>query len=198
MPTKSNETSGVGHLTQTVAELEVLPWCRTILTQPGVTIFTPQSRDPKNTNPHDRFFGETLNHAEGIPACVSFHPESPGKSVITELSILFALSRGVDGYPGIAHGGIVATLIDEVLGVLIQRNMETERDDPIFKMNTVTSSMDIKYLKPITTPGVVLGVGQIKEIRGKRMLLRATIKDSNGVDLVTCDAVWIGIPRVKL
>ncbi|KAK2014612.1 thioesterase superfamily protein [Colletotrichum eremochloae] len=198
MTTKTSETSSVGHLAQTVGEIKALPWCHAILTRPGITIFTPQSRDPKNTNPHDRFFGKTLNHSEGIPACVAFHPDSPGKSVITELSILFALSRGVDGYPGIAHGGLIAILIDEVLGVLIQRNMNTDREDPIFKMNTVTSSMDIKYLKPITTPGVVLGVGQIREIRGKKMLLRAVVKDSNGVDLVTCDSVWIGIPRVKL
>ncbi|KAK1975856.1 HotDog domain-containing protein, partial [Colletotrichum cereale] len=111
---------------------------------------------------------------------------------------LFALSRGVDGYPSIAHGGLIAVLIDEVLGVLIQRNMDTDRDDPVFKMNTVTSSMDIKYLRPITTPGVVLGVGQIKEIRGKKLLLRAVVKDANGVLLATCDSVWIGIPRVKM
>ncbi|KAK2027845.1 thioesterase superfamily protein [Colletotrichum zoysiae] len=198
MTTKNSETSDVSHVVQTAGELEALAWCRTLLTRPGVTIFTPQSRDPKNTNPHDRFFGKTLNHKEAIPACVCFHPESPGKSVITELSILFALSRGVDGYPGIAHGGMVAVLIDEVLGVLIQRNMDTGRDDPVFRMNTVTSSMDIKYLQPVTTPGVVLGVGQIKGIRGKRILLRAILKDSNGVDLVTCDSVWIGIRRLKL
>ncbi|KAK2001544.1 thioesterase superfamily protein [Colletotrichum falcatum] len=198
MTTKTSETPGVGPLPQTVGEIEALPWCRDLLTRPGVITFTPQSRDPENTNPHDRFFGKTLNHSEGIPACVSFYSESPGKSVITELSILFALSQGVDGYPSVAHGGMIAVLIDEVLGVLIQRNMDTERDDPVFKMNTVTSSMDIKYLRPITTPGVVLGVGQIKEIRGKRILLGAVVKDSNGVDLVTCDSVWIGIPRVKM
>ncbi|KAK1985215.1 hypothetical protein LZ30DRAFT_708912, partial [Colletotrichum cereale] len=87
MTTKTSETSGVGHLPQTVGEIEALDWCRALLTEPGTTTFTPQSRDPKNTNPHDRFFGKTLNHSEGVPACVSFHPESPGKSVITELSI---------------------------------------------------------------------------------------------------------------
>ncbi|GKT62936.1 thioesterase superfamily protein [Colletotrichum tofieldiae] len=193
-----SDTSGAGHLPQTAGELEAVPWCRALLTRPGIISFTPQSRDPKNTNPHDRLFGKTLNHSEGIPACISFHHESPGKSVITELSTLFALSRGIDGYPGIAQGGMIAVLIDEVLGVLIQRNMETNRDDPIFKMNTVTSSMDIKYLKPITTPGVVLGVGQIKEVRGKKMFLRAVIKDANGLNLATCDSLWIGLPRVKI
>ncbi|GKT40646.1 versatile peroxidase VPL1 [Colletotrichum spaethianum] len=190
--------SSAGRLPQTASELEALPWCRALLTRPRITTFTPQSRDPENTNPHDRFFGKTLNHSEGIPACISFYPESSGKAVITELSTLFALSQGTDGYPGIAHGGMIAVLIDEVLGVLIQINMDTDRDDPVFKMNTVTSSMDIKYLKPITTPGVVLGVGQIKEIRGKRLHLRAIIKDSSGVNLATCDSVWIGIPRVKM
>ncbi|OHE93292.1 thioesterase superfamily protein [Colletotrichum orchidophilum] len=185
-------------LPQTIGEIEALPWCRTLLANPKVTTFVPQSRVPENTNPHDRFFGKTLNNASGIPACISFHLTTPGKSVITELSSLFALSRGVDGYPNIAHGGITAVLIDEVLGVLIQRNMDTEREHPVFKMNTVTSSMNIKYLKPIKTPCVVLGVGQIRDIRGKKILLRAILKDAEGVELVTCDSVWIGIPRVKI
>ncbi|KAK6213404.1 thioesterase superfamily protein [Colletotrichum tabaci] len=198
MDNNTGTAASASQLPQTPTELEALPWCRALLKSPGITTFTPQSRDPKNLNPHDRLFGKTLNHSEGIPACISFHPESPGQSVITELSTFFALSQGIDGYPGIAHGGMTAVLIDEVLGVLIQRNMDTDRDHPVFKMNTVTSSMDIKYLKPIVTPGVVLGVGQIKEIRGKKLLLRAVLKDANGVDLATCDSVWIGIPRVKM
>ncbi|KXH36288.1 thioesterase superfamily protein [Colletotrichum nymphaeae SA-01] len=187
-----------GNLPETVAELEALPWCRALLKNPTVVTFIPPSRVPENTNPHDRFFGKTLNNLTGIPACISFHTEATGRSVITELSSLFALSRGVDGYPNIAHGGMTAVLIDEVLGVLIQRNMDTERGDPIFKMNTVTSSMNIKYLKPIKTPSVVLGTGQIKEIRGKKIMLKAVLKDADGMELVTCDSIWIGIPRVKM
>ncbi|OLN93232.1 Acyl-coenzyme A thioesterase THEM4-like protein 2 [Colletotrichum chlorophyti] len=197
----SNETDTVGDangLPQTADELQVLPWCRALLSAPGTTTFIPESRDPENANPHDRFFGKTLEGPKGIPACLSFYSETPRKSVITELSTLFALSCGVDGYPNIAHGGLVAVLIDEILGVLIQRNMFVDADDPVFKMNTVTSSMNIRYLKPIITPCVVLGVGNVKEIRGRRLMLSAVIKDSNGVDLATCDSLWIGIPRPKM
>lgn len=195
-----NSDNERGSLPLTVGELEALPWCRALLTAPGITTFIPESRVPvpENTNPHDRLFGTTLNHSTGIPACLSFYTDKPGKSPITEISTLFALSRGIDGYPNIAHGGITALLIDEVLGILIQRNMSTNKEDPIFKMNTVTSSMNIKYLKPIITPNVVLGVGRISEIRGKKLLLRAVIKDANGLELATCESIWIGIPKVKM
>ncbi|KAF6809267.1 thioesterase family protein [Colletotrichum musicola] len=185
-------------LPQGVGALESLPWCRALLTAPGTTTFIPPSRVPENTNPHDRLFGKTLNNSEGIPACICFHKETPGNTVITEISTLFALSRGIDGYPKIAHGGLCAVLIDEVLGILIQRNMDTDRDSPVFRMNTVTASMDIKYLKPVATPAVVLGVGRIKEIKGKRILLRAVIKDAEGAELVTCDSLWVAIPRPKM
>ncbi|TDZ25735.1 Verlamelin biosynthesis protein B [Colletotrichum orbiculare MAFF 240422] len=186
-------------LPQSVDELIALPWVRALLTAPGTTTFVPQSRDPANTHPHDRFFGKTLNNPDGIPTCVCFfHGDAPGRAPIAEISTLFALSRGVDGYPNVAHGGLVGVLVDEVLGILIQHNMNTDRDGPVFKMDTVTASMGIKYLKPIVTPGVVLGVGRIKEISGKRLLLGAVIKDANGVELATCDAVWIALPRPKM
>ncbi|CAI0643954.1 unnamed protein product [Colletotrichum noveboracense] len=198
MSETSNKKADPESLPQSLDDLKALPWCRTLLSAPGVATFIPPSRVPENTNPHDRFFGKTMNNSSGIPTCICFHNEAPGKSVITEMSILFALSRGIDGYPHIAHGGIVAVLIDEVLGILIQRNMDTDRDSPVFRMNTVTASMDIKYLKPVTTPGVVLAAGQIKEIKGKRIYLRATVKDSNGVDLATCESLWVAIPRPKM
>lgn len=36
------------------------------------------------------------------------------------------LGDGLNGYPQIAHGGFVATLLDEVCGVLIVLNVEAQ------------------------------------------------------------------------
>ncbi|KAL0938343.1 thioesterase family protein [Colletotrichum truncatum] len=198
MSEQSKGAAAFDGLPQSVSELTALPWCHTLLSAPNTITFIPPARDPENANPHDRFFGRTINSSSGIPACICFYKEAPGRSVINEVSVLFALSQGVDGYPHIAHGGLVAVLIDEVLGILIQRNMNTDRDSPVFSMNTVTASMNIKYLKPVATPDVVLGVGRIKEIKGKRLLLSAVIKDASGTELATCESLWIAIPRQKI
>ena len=46
------------------------------------------------------------------------------------------------GWSGVMHGGILATLVDEVAGWVVTRKLQT---------TGVTSSMEVKYLKPVST-----------------------------------------------
>jgi thioesterase superfamily protein 4 len=69
----------------------------------------------------DSFFAETLATDRTIRACLTFRPtgaadgDFPYKEIVTVVD----LGDGLNGYPQICHGGMVATLLDEVCGVLI-------------------------------------------------------------------------------
>ena len=50
-----------------------------------------------------------------------------GPLAIQEVRTLMDLGNGVNGHPDICHGGFVATVLDEVIGILLTLNLEIER-----------------------------------------------------------------------
>ncbi|KAM0277843.1 hypothetical protein ACHAQH_005548, partial [Verticillium albo-atrum] len=181
-----------------------IPWCNSLLTAPNTTVYIPPSRDPLEEgkpNRHDRFFGKTLDHAEGIPACLAFYPTPAAADTktasrgpaIPQVSVLFALGPGMTGYPSVLHGGATALLMDELLGMLGELNRDLERGDAIFTMKPATVTMDVRFLRPIATPGVILGVGTIESITGRKMMLRGEIRDAEGRVAATCESLWVAM-----
>ena len=69
-------------------------------------------------------------------------------------------SDAYQGYTGILHGGLVATLLDEVVGKL----------STFIGQPAVTAEMTIRYLKPIPTGRRLTVRGRITEDR-RRLLL---------------------------
>ncbi|KAL9946060.1 hypothetical protein D7B24_000596 [Verticillium nonalfalfae] len=204
-------------LSQNGVDFHKIPWCNALLTAPNTTVYVPPSRDPLEEgkpNRHDRFFGKTLDHAERIPACLAFYttpteaapPPAPAPApaataadgsarspAIPQVSVLFALGPGMAGYPAVLHGGVTALLFDELLGMLGERNRDLGRGDAIFTMKPATATMDVRYLRPIATPSVVLGVGTIGSITGRKMLLRGEIRDAEGNVVATCESLWVAM-----
>ncbi|EGY21315.1 uncharacterized protein VDAG_02839 [Verticillium dahliae VdLs.17] len=112
---------------------------------------------------------------------------------IPQVSVLFALGPGMAGYPAVLHGGVTALLFDELLGMLGERNRDLGRGDAIFTMKPATATMNVRYLRPIATPSVVLGVGTIASITGRKMLLRGEIRDAEGNVVATCESLWVAM-----
>ncbi|RXG43785.1 hypothetical protein VDGE_02839 [Verticillium dahliae] len=198
-------------LSQNGVDFHKIPWCNALLTAPNTTVYVPPSRDPLEEgkpNRHDRFFGKTLDHAERIPACLAFYA-TPTKAApaaaattadgsargpaIPQVSVPFALGPGMAGYPAVLHGGVTALLFDELLGMLGERNRDLGRGDAIFTMKPATATMNVRYLRPIATPSVVLGVGTIASITGRKMLLRGEIRDAEGNVVATCESLWVAM-----
>ncbi|KAL5349912.1 hypothetical protein ACLOAV_004946 [Pseudogymnoascus australis] len=115
-----------------------IPWCAALLTAPTTTLLPTPSRVPKPST-EDSFFALTLRTGETVPYMLSFSSpraasasSSPaagkvegkveGKAgTIEQVSTLFALGEGVNGYPATAHGGVTAALFDEAMGVCMMR-----------------------------------------------------------------------------
>ena len=82
------------------------------------------------------------------------------ETVSKELIALFTLRDQHQSYPGIAHGGISATVLDEVIG----RAIMIDHDHQTFGM---TLDLQVRYRKPVPLGVELKVVGRIDADRGR-------------------------------
>ncbi len=130
------------------AYFESIPWCLELLQDPGFIPTPTFSRQYKEST-EDALFAETLKTSDTIRACSSLYkrPDPSGIGQISELIMLVSLGYRVNGYPNLCHGGIVGTLVDEAMGMLLTVNKNLT-SSPI-RFATVTAYLHVTYLKPV-------------------------------------------------
>ena len=88
------------------------------------------------------------------------------------------------GAPGIAHGGAVATVIDDLYGFLLY----------LVGAPAVTRKLTVDYHAP-----VLLGVphrmkAQVNSREGRKLLVGAVVTDPDGIPVATSTAVFLIVP----
>jgi uncharacterized protein (TIGR00369 family) len=86
------------------------------------------------------------------------------------VELRYAIPEGFAGWQGIVHGGIVATILDELLAWAAN---QADR-------NTVTAEMSVRYRKPVRTGQPIRGIGRITEDKGRLLLAEARLLDDSG------------------
>lgn len=92
------------------------------------------------------------------------------------------------GYPGVLHGGIVSTVLDEVLGrvcIAQERWM-------------VTARMELRYRRPIPVGESLTAVAEVVESRGRRMVARGELRLPDGSVGAEATAVFVDLPPEKV
>lgn len=89
------------------------------------------------------------------------------------------------GWDGIVHGGILATLLDEVGGWTLIAALG--------KL-AVTAKFSIRYIKPVPTNVELLVKGEVLKHGRNFALIRSTIEDPEGTLLAEGESKWV-IPR---
>jgi acyl-coenzyme A thioesterase PaaI-like protein len=92
------------------------------------------------------------------------------------------------GYPGVVHGGIVASLVDEVLGRV---HMGSDPEKPRFMY---TAKLTIQYRQPVPTNQTIRIVGSGLKRKKRTATSTAKIFGPNGEILVNADALLINVP----
>ncbi|KAK5706978.1 hypothetical protein LTR17_021121 [Elasticomyces elasticus] len=170
-----------------------IPWARSILNRPNIVCRVPGSRKPKSST-EDTLFAEILKTPRTFTNCISYYTKpADDDPSINEVSTLIRMGDGMNGHPGILHGGIVASVLDEAMGIL--QNVNQERDH----LRRV-ATLDIKYLKPVHTPDSLLVTARYTKRDGRKEWIHAEIKqhlshgeDDYGEEIVcaTGDALFI-------
>ncbi|MGC2619344.1 MAG: PaaI family thioesterase [Acidobacteriaceae bacterium] len=93
------------------------------------------------------------------------------------------LARRFAGPPGHAHGGIIATLLDEAMS-------KANRARNILAM---TRHLEIDYLRPVPLAVLLTLTARHRESHGRRHFIEAQIADASGQILATGKAVFIAV-----
>ncbi|KAJ9631720.1 hypothetical protein H2203_000120 [Taxawa tesnikishii (nom. ined.)] len=154
-----------------------IPWCRTLLSAPDLRIRVPSSRNPKCST-EDSLFAQTLRTPNTISAALTFYPRpDPSASRIPAVNVFFKIGDALNGYPEILHGGIVASILDEGMGVLLNEDADREHMKKVALghadgethegIGAFTRELKIRYEAPVRTPGVAIVRAEFLKKRGE-------------------------------
>jgi acyl-coenzyme A thioesterase PaaI-like protein len=104
-----------------------------------------------------------------------------------EVRAQYVIKEKYQGYPGIAHGGIVASLLDETAGRIVM----IQNPDRFF----MTAKFEIRYRQPVPTETVLLLVGTLLKDRGRLVQAHGEIRLPDGVVAAEADATLVEIPE---
>ena len=82
----------------------------------------------------------------------------------------YVLPDHLAGWQGIAHGGIVATILDELLAWACTN----------YGHNCVTAEMNVRYRKLVKTGSPLKGFGRVVLEKGRLILAEARLLDDSG------------------
>lgn len=92
-----------------------------------------------------------------------------------------------EGYTGMVHGGVISTVLDEVMAWSLYRN-ETW---------AVTGALSVRYRAPIRVGQETRAVGWEASRRGRRIEMAAEIRDTGGKVLASATATFVQVPEAQ-
>lgn len=90
------------------------------------------------------------------------------------------------GRPTVVHGGIQATLLDEVMGKAVQAGLPVELNG----QRCVTASLSLRYRRPAPIGEVLRARGEFLRIEGSNVFVGGVLSDGAGNELTTAEARW--------
>ena len=97
----------------------------------------------------------------------------------------FTPQEAHQGYPGVLHGGLASTILDEVLG----------RTAIAHGLWMVTAKMEIRYRHPIPIGQPLTAVGELLEVKGRMARGHAEIHLQDGTVAAEATGVFVQAPQ---
>lgn len=174
-----------------------IPWCRPTLEDASFAIEPTITRHPQRNTSENHLLALTLNNTSTIEGWCSLYrrPSTSARNAKDEVRTLLALRGGLDGYGGVCHGGITATVLDEVMSLLVAVCRESQGLSP----DNLTADLRVKYLRPVLTPSVVLVTAKVRDVqKARKYYVDAEVMDQDGVVLAKGEGLFIHKPIESL
>lgn len=113
---------------------------------------------------------------------LSFYDHGSGKVTCT-----YTVPEHFNGYPGVTHGGIVATMLDETLA---RAFMSVDQERFMY-----TAKLTTRYRKPVPTCTPLRLEGEVVKDRGRIGEARAKVYGPEGDVLAEAEGMLIDVPK---
>ena len=111
-----------------------------------------------------------------------------------ESATFFKLNGWHEGHKMMAHGGITAAILDEVMGY---SNHAREYVEKLGYTPVFTGTVTYKYLKPVMCEKVYYAAAKIYKIEGRKRFIRGAIFDEEGTEYVTGEGIFLTAPALE-
>ena len=115
-------------------------------------------------NPTNKCFGCGGDNSGGMK--LTFEQDNTNRKIVGR----FVLGERYQGGGGFAHGGIIATLLDEAMGKVCRFR----------EARAVTAELNVEYLKPVSVNKEIVVEGHETEQRGRNLFMAGEIRNAAG------------------
>jgi acyl-coenzyme A thioesterase PaaI-like protein len=133
--------------------------------EPGEDVFTGNAPLHTMTVTYNANAEERRQNAKEERIYESDDPDTP------EAMILVSLGKELDGGIRRLHGGVTASLLDQVMGTLISH---------VYENTSATSDLNVKYKSAVTTPCILLVRAKIVREKGRWVETKGWVEDGQG------------------
>ena len=115
-------------------------------------------------NPANKCFGCGGANDQGMK--LTFVQDNVNRRIVGK----FILGEAYQGGGGMGHGGIIALLLDEVMGKVCRFR----------EVRAVTAELAVQYLKPVKVNEEIIVEGYETEVKGRNLFLVGEIRNNAG------------------
>ncbi|KAK2831937.1 hypothetical protein FQN49_007016 [Arthroderma sp. PD_2] len=157
----------------TISAFKANTWTSTLLKNQSYQTVETLCRKPKSQTGEDIFFASTINtpttiphlltlqrktnlvtsppsKAPSLPAPPAQWPKIPSSQPADIVNLLYFAEPGVNGHPGIVHGGVISTLLDELMSLSIAAHIPGfDFDNPDKFGRLYTLQLDTRFKQPV-------------------------------------------------
>jgi len=127
-------------------------------------------------------FGCGAENPSGLQ--LQFAPSSAGDSYVCR----FQLGPAFGGPPGHAHGGIIATILDEAMS----------KANRLRSTVALTRRIEVEYLRPVPLGQPLEVEGRIVRARGRNHYNRAELRNAEGAVLARSRGVFVAVDAARM
>jgi len=98
------------------------------------------------------------------------------------------VAANFEGPPGLLHGGIIATLLDEAMSKAVR----------VRGLTAMTRQMDVEYLRPVPSATAIRIVGKLVRSEGRKHWTEAQLFDDKLKILATAKGLFIEVRASRM
>lgn len=96
----------------------------------------------------------------------------------------FVVTAHHQGAPGLAHGGVISTALDEILGSL----------NWLLNEPAVTGRLEVDFTRPVPVDSTIAVEAEVLGVSGRRVYARAVARQPEGPVLAVARALFVQVP----